>query len=100
MKKILLILVLTLFLVGCATVSISDIKSDPNSYVGEKVNVQGTASDSLKLGKISGFKLHDGDESLLISSEELPKNGEKVSVRGTVMKDTLLGVYILADTVN
>jgi predicted small secreted protein len=100
MKKALLVLLMILlvavFLVGCTT-SIQDIKDNPDKYMGETVTVKGTASNSIKLGSISGFTLTDKEGSKIsISSSDLPDDGDKVSIRGVVMKDLLLGVYILA----
>lgn len=103
MKKILVLLMVILvavFLVGCTT-SIKDIKDNPDKYIGDSVTVKGTSSASVKLGSLSGFTLTEKDGSkITVSSEDLPKDGDKVSVKGVVMKDTLFGVYILAKDVN
>jgi uncharacterized protein YcfL len=100
MKKVLLmILLVAVFLVGCTT-SIKDIKDNPDKYMGESVIVKGVSSASIKIGQLSGFTLTEKDGSKIsVSSEELPKDGDKVSVKGVVMKDTLFGVYILAKDV-
>jgi hypothetical protein len=97
MKKIILPLILiAVFLFGCAT-PISEIKDNPDKYMGETVTVKGTASNSIKIGSLSGFSLTDKEGSKIsVSSSDLHDDGDKVSVRGVVMKDLLLGVYILA----
>ena len=97
---ILVLLALTLLLAGCST-SAKDIKENPGDYVGKDVSLRGTSKDSIKLGKLSGFTLEQDDGSTIaISSEDLPKDGSKVTVRGTVMKDSLFGVYVLAKSIN
>jgi len=100
MKQLLIILlILSLFLVGCGA-SIADIKENPDEYVGDTVVVSGTTSGSVKLGSLSGFTLTDDNgNKISVSSETLPKDGSKVYVKGTVMKDTLFGTYILAKEV-
>jgi uncharacterized protein YcfL len=101
MKKILLlILLVAVFLVGC-TSSIQDIKENPDKYVGETISVKGISSASVKLGQLSGFTLTEKSGSKIsVSSENLPKDGSDVKVKGVVMKDSLFGVYILAKEVN
>jgi len=99
MKQLLaVLLILTLFLVGC-TVPIKDIKDNPDNYVGKTVSVKGTSSTSIKLGKLSGFMLTEGESTIAVSSETLPKDDAAVVVNGVVMKDTLFGTYILAKNV-
>jgi PBP1b-binding outer membrane lipoprotein LpoB len=95
-KALLMILLAAVFLVGCTT-SIQDIKDNPDKYMGETVTVKGTSSASIKIGQLSGFTLTDKEGSKIpVSSTDLPNDGDKVSVRGVVMKDTLFGVYLLA----
>jgi len=95
---VLLVLILALFLVGCA-VPIKDIKENPDNYVGKTISVKGLSSSSIKLGKLSGFMLTEGNSSIAVSSETLPRDSSKVTVKGVVMKDTLFGTYILAKNV-
>jgi hypothetical protein len=99
-KALLMILLAAVFLVGCTT-SIQDIKDNPDKYMGETVTVKGTSSGSVKLGGLSGFTLTEkSGAKIAVSSSELPADGDKVSVKGVVMKDLLLGTYILAKDVN
>lgn len=95
MKKLLTILVLiltTILLVGCASKSISEIKTE--SYVGKKVTVSGTVKNTIKFGTLSGYTLEDGTGSIGISTQKLPNEGKQVTVSGTLIKDTLFGYYI------
>ena len=95
-----LALFLMVLLFGCIGTPVQDINENPEDYVGEEVHVQGTVHNTLKFGKLSGFTLKDGNHSIKVSSEELPKEGKEVVVKGTVMKDTLFGYYILAKEIN
>jgi RNase P/RNase MRP subunit p29 len=89
-----IILVLSL-LVGC-TQKISDIKNE--EYVGKEVSIRGTVQGTIKLGKLSGYTLVDGDGNKIgVSSESLPAEGSTITVKGTLIKGPLLGYYIKAD---
>lgn len=92
---IVIVLLLLVFLTGC-TQGIPDVKS--SDYVGKKVMVSGTVESTIKIGKLSGYTLADDEGNKIgVSSENLPKEGGKIIVKGTLMKDTLLGYYILAE---
>jgi hypothetical protein len=97
MKVILaIILVAVILFPGCVT-SVKEIRDNPDKYIGETVTVEGTASSSIKIGKLSGFTLVQDDGSkIAVSSENLPKDDSRVTVTGVVMKDTIFGIYILA----
>ena len=85
-----------LVLAGCAAQDIDEIKNE--EHVGEKVTVRGSVESPLKIGGISGFTLvDDSGESIRVSSESLPAENDTITVKGTLMKDTLLGYYIKRD---
>jgi hypothetical protein len=96
-KKILATLfLLTLAFSGCVTVQkISEIKND--SYVGKTVTVSGTVTDSIKLGTLSGYIIDDSSGTMPVSAVRLPAEGDKVTVSGTLISDTLFGYYIKAN---
>ena len=99
MKPIYLLLGLVL-LFGCVLsppLKISDIEDHPDKYLGEKVMVAGTVKDSFKLGSLSGFTLEDDTGEIFVAADRLPKEGSNTIVSGTVMKEFLVGHYILAD---
>jgi hypothetical protein len=73
---------------------ISEIKS--TDYVGKTVRVKGEVKNVLKIGQISGFTIQDETDSIPVSSEELPKEGDTIRVKGILMKDSILGYYIKA----
>jgi hypothetical protein len=90
---VLTLLTLILFITGCATQSIKDIKDA--DHVGTKVTVKGTVQNTIKIGSLSGYQLKDSNgDSIGVSSEKLPKEGDETIVRGILMKDTILGYYI------
>ncbi len=94
MKNIAIILaVISLFLfAGCST-SISKIK-DP-SYEGKTVTVSGTVENTVKIGQLSGYTLVDSNgDKIAVSTDNLPTEGSKVTVKGTLIKDSLFGYYI------
>jgi len=98
--KIFYLMLGLVLLFGCVftpQVKISDIKENPDEYVGEKVMVAGTVENSFKLGKLSGFTLDDGTGEIFVAADRLPKEGSNTIVSGTVMKEFLVGHYILAD---
>ena len=100
MRNIIGILLLGLFFIGCISTPIKNIQENPEDYVGEEVYVEGIAHNTLKIGQLSGFVLTDGNNSIRVSSQKLPEEGKKVMVKGIVIKDSLVGYYILAKEIN
>ncbi len=97
-KALMIALALALVLAsGCAK-DISRVKSQ--EYVGEDVTIKGSVEKTLKLGPVSGFTLKDETGMIAVKSEALPAEGSKVKVKGTLMKDTLLGYYIHAKRIS
>lgn len=100
MKKILFLALILLLLAGCsASVSVKDINTNPEKYMGKKVSVTGEVIAPLQLGQMSGFTLKDDESSIIVSSDMVPKAGNKVTVKGTVVKGLFSTHYIFADTV-
>ncbi len=79
------------FMLG-KTSRIIDIKNEAN--IGQTVAVKGTVQTTVKIGELSGYTLSDGTETIAVSSQQLPQEGETITVRGTLIKDTILGYYI------
>ena len=102
MKKpviISVILSVMLVLAGCGSVTVGDLVSDPDSYVGKKVVVSGKVVAPLKIGSISGFTLKDGKDSILVSSDDVPSADAQVQVKGTFVKGLMMPHYIYADKI-
>ena len=88
--------VVILFISGCtATASIEDIKH--LDYEGKTVTATGTVQNTIKLGELSGYTLKDKTDTIIVSSQALPKEGDTISVTGTLIRDSILGYYIKVD---
>lgn len=95
-KTTLIIFVLVLLTLTACTQSIPDVKSE--DYVGKTVSVRGTVENTLKIGSLSGYSLVDDEgNKISVSSNELPEEGTKKTVKGVLIRDTILGYYIKAD---
>ncbi|MBU0461314.1 MAG: hypothetical protein KJ574_01875 [Nanoarchaeota archaeon] len=94
-RLILILLVMALITVaGCGT-KIADIKENTGDYLGKEIAITGKAVQTVKLGELSGFTLKQDDESITVMSQEIPKEGDTVTVKGSVSKG-LIGTYIQA----
>jgi len=71
---------------------ISEVKNEEN--IGEKVIVRGEVKTVIKIGGLSGYTLEDETGTIGVSSDDLPVEGEKITVRGTLMRDTIFGYYV------
>ena len=104
MKKTFVVLavfvIISVFIVGCSEISVRDIKSDPEDYVGKVVTLKGISKNAIKIGSLSGFTLEQEDGSTIqVSSKELPKDDSVVVVKGTVVNDAVFKTYILASKI-
>ena len=97
---VVLILVLLLSVVGCSSVTVSEINSDPSKYLGKKVVVSGDVSVPMDMGIMSGFMLKEGKSTVMVRSDDVPAKGERVTVKGTLVEGMFSGHYIYADSVN
>lgn len=77
------------------TKSIAEIRSE--DYIGKSVSLSGTVEGSIKLGEFSGYILNDGENKIFVSSNKLPEEGSKTSVKGIVMKEIVIGYYLKAE---
>lgn len=90
MKRFLLLALL--LLTGC-TQNIADIKDE--EHIGDTVVVYGTVENVIKIGGLSGYTLRDANgDTIGVSAERLPAEGDKVTVTGVLIKDTIFGYYI------
>ncbi len=89
-----LLVFIILFMTACSPIlSINEVKND--KYIDEQVKLRGTVENSIKIGELSGFILIDENgDSIPVSSNALPAEGEIVTVKGILKKDLLLSYYI------
>jgi len=80
-----------LLLCGCAS-KISEVKNE--KYIGKTVTLTGTVENTIKIGSLSGYTLKDETGTIGVSSETLPKEGDKITVSGVLIKDTIFGYYV------
>ena len=88
---IIIIALVAFFMLGSVG-KIADIKNE--DHVGKTVTVMGAVQNTVKIGSLSGYTLKDDTDTIAVSSEQLPKEGDTVTVTGTLMHDTLFGYYI------
>lgn len=90
---LLVLLVATLLISGCAQ-SVAEVKTQEN--IGEEVRVKGTVDQTLKIGSISGYTLLGEDgERIAVKSDEIPQEGEEITVRGVLQEEILIGYVIV-----
>jgi len=100
--RLLVIVLCSLLLFGClggGFTDLKDVNENPGKYLGEKVHLKGNVTKAIRLGKISGFTLVNEGGSIPVSSQMLPAEGSEVIIRGTLMKETLIGYYVLVDDI-
>ena len=98
MKKVLiafLIIGLVIATTACSVKTIADVKKTEN--VGKTVTVQGNVQTTLKIGTLSGYRLKDATDSIVVSAQNLPKENTTITVTGVLMQDTIFGYYIKAN---
>ncbi|MBW2983383.1 hypothetical protein KY327_03695 [Candidatus Woesearchaeota archaeon] len=88
-----LALMAALLLTGCTT-SVEDAKTQEK--VGDTVTLQGEARSPTKIGSLSGYVLEGETGTIPVATGDLPEEGEQVTVRGTIVRDTILGYYLQA----
>jgi len=96
MKKIFALVLISLLLFGCTqTTSLEDLDENPAEYAGKEVTVKGTVTNTVKIGKLSGYTLIDEEgHGIRVSSASLPAEGKEVTITGTFIQDSLFGYYI------
>jgi len=83
---------------ACAT-SINRVLADPSRYRNREVTIAGRVADSYSLADRGVFRVEDGSGALwVVSDHGVPRDGARVSVRGTIREGFNLGA--LGDRVN
>jgi hypothetical protein len=87
------LILMSIILLSACSQSIAEIKKE--EYVGKTVKVSGTAENPVKIGKLSGYTVVDTNgDKIVVASSKLPEQGDAVTAKGVLMKDTLFGYYI------
>lgn len=89
------VLIAVLATVGCGglfATKIADIVADPRKYDGREVTVSGEVTDTTNLIFAKYFKVDDGSGEIVVVTERpLPREGEKVTVKGRVRQAFAIG---------
>lgn len=93
-------------LAGCNqhTDKLSDISSNPNSFVNKEVTVAGEVTKvyELPLGitNIAAYRINDGTgQAWVISRAGAPREGDKVGLKGTVRPEGRVGAEVLTNVI-
>lgn len=75
---------------------IGDIKNHPREYAGKEVTVSGEVTGTFSLLVVKYFTLRDGTgEITVVTQRPMPKEGERLKVKGTVREAFSLGAETL-----
>ena len=81
------VIVSLLFLVGCETVDISKVLSDPSRYSNKTVRVKGVVENSMGAMGHGAYAVSDGTGTIwVISNKGVPSRGARIGVEGTVFQ--------------
>ncbi len=85
-----------IFISGCSK-TVSEI-TENDDFIDEKVSVKGIVKAPVKFGSLSGYTLIDKNEDkIIVATDELPKENEKVTAKG-ILKKGILGVGYYIDS--
>ena len=96
MKKIFALVLISLLLFGCTqTTPLEDLNKNPGEYAGKEITVHGTVTNTVKIGKLSGYTLIDEEgHGIRVSSASLPAEGKEITINGLFVQDSLFGYYL------
>lgn len=75
-----------IFLIGCATVKIAEIKENPDKYKDATINIEGKVENSIKLSDYNIIKLIDNHENsiIVVKYHTNVENGKETVLTGKV----------------
>ncbi len=77
---------------GLMSTKIGDIKNNPRRYADKEVTVSGTVTSSFSLVVLKYFTLADATGDIpVVTQRPLPKEGERLTVKGTVREAFSIG---------
>lgn len=78
--------------IGCASKSINQILADPSRYSNREVRVSGEVVESYSVLNRGAYRIDDTTGQLWVISETgVPRNGARVTVKGTIRDGFNLG---------
>jgi len=93
-----IILLLSLLASGCdqagspLSVPIGKVLSNPRNYEGKTITLSGTVGETMSVVVLKAFQLSDDTGQIFVVTERmLPKQGEKLRIKGTVVEAFSLG---------
>jgi len=90
--SIILILLILYQCSGLTSTRIGDIKNHPRDYADKEVTVSGEVTGAFSLLVVKYFTLRDGTgEITIVTHRTMPKQGERLTVKGTVREAFSLG---------
>jgi hypothetical protein len=77
---------LAIFIIGCESARIADIKRDPGHYSGKEVTITGRVTNAVGAMSEGAFEVEDGTGKIWVIAEGfgVPGQGSRVAVTGRV----------------
>lgn len=80
------LVLLAIFMIGCVSAKIADIKRDPMRYAGKEVTIVGRVTNAVGAMSEGAFQIEDGTGNIWVIAEGfgVPSQGSRVAVTGRV----------------
>src|SRR5512136_2667067 len=90
--SVVLVLLLVCQCSGLMPTKIADIRNNPRQYADKEVTVSGEVTGTFSLVVVKYFTLRDNTgEITIVTQRALPKEGERLKVKGTVREAFSIG---------
>jgi hypothetical protein len=76
---------------GCAARSVESVMANPSRYENRDVRVSGHVDDSYSVLSRGVYRITDGTGRLWVVSDNVPRRGSDVTVKGTIRSGVDLG---------
>jgi hypothetical protein len=84
---------------ACASMTINRVLADPSRYRNREIRLSGAVVDSYSLANRGAYRIDDDTGQLwVVSDKGTPRNGARVTVKGTIREGFNLGS--LGDAIN
>lgn len=80
------LVLLAIFVIGCESAKIADIKRDPAHFSGKEVTIVGRVTNAVGAMSEGAFEVEDGTDHIWVIAEGfgVPSQGSRVAVTGRV----------------